>query len=124
MMVTDEDALICDLAETYGIYDMKSLPIVTVATFSIGLKGDSRIMRKIAGMKVDYLTLLQAAVLDRLSFLAWTKTKDAQHGLNRPESLVEKLMENKKEPEYQTFSTGEEFDKRLRELRRSFTCRT
>lgn len=124
MMVTDEDALLCDLAETYGIYDIRSLPVVTVATFSIGLKGDSRIMKKITGMKVDNATLLQAAIFDRLSFLAWTKTKDAQHGLNRPESLVEKLMKTTEESEYQTFSTGEEFDKRLRELRRSFACRT
>ena len=102
MMITDEDALICDLAETYGIYDIRSLPVVTVATFSIGLKGDSRIMKKMSGMKVDNATLLQAAIFDRLSFLAWTKTKDAQHGLNRPESLVEKLMKTTAKIKYQS----------------------
>ena len=36
MIKTDEDALICDLAETYQIYDYKSLPAYMVATFSVG----------------------------------------------------------------------------------------
>ena len=35
MIKTDEDALICDLAETYQIYDYKSLPAYMVATFSV-----------------------------------------------------------------------------------------
>ena len=30
MIKTDEDALICDLAETYQIYDYKSLPAYMV----------------------------------------------------------------------------------------------
>ena len=38
MIKTDEDALICDLAETYQIYDYKSLPAYMVATFSVGLR--------------------------------------------------------------------------------------
>lgn len=44
MMNISEDALICDLAETYHIYDMRSLPLRTVATLSAGLREDSRIV--------------------------------------------------------------------------------
>jgi len=38
MLELDEDALVCDLAETYGIYNYRSLPATLVATFSVGLR--------------------------------------------------------------------------------------
>lgn len=120
MMVTDEDALLCDLAETYHIYDIKSLPILTVATFSIGLKGDSRIMRKMANMPIDTNTVLLASILDRLSFIAWSKTKDGQKGRNRPESVLNKLLNGDTKPErdYEVYESGEEFMERLNQLRK------
>ncbi len=34
MIAVDEDALVCDLAETYGIYDYRQLPITRVAVFA------------------------------------------------------------------------------------------
>ena len=119
-MVTDEDALICDLAETYGVLDMWSLPVLTVATLSIGLKGDSRIMRKMAGQAVDDKIMLLAGILDRLSFLAWTKTKDAQSGRNRPDSVLNKLLNGNKKPDrgFEVFNSGEEFMERLNQLRK------
>ena len=43
MIQTDEDALICDLAETYGIFDYRQLPADQVAVFAFGLRDDSRI---------------------------------------------------------------------------------
>ena len=51
MLNLDKDALLCDLAETYHIYDYKSLPCKMVATFSCGLRADSRIKMKIAGIE-------------------------------------------------------------------------
>ena len=119
-MVADEDALVCDLAETYGILDMWSLPVKTVATLSIGLKGDSRIMRKMLGQPAETNTILLAGILDRLSFLAWTKTKDAQTGRNRPESVVDKLLNGDKKPEreFEVFNSGKEFMERLNQLRK------
>ena len=50
MIRLDRDALICDLAETYHIYDMRSLPLQTVATLSAGLRDDSRIKMKAGGV--------------------------------------------------------------------------
>jgi len=118
-MVTDEDALICDLAETYGVMDMWSLPVLTVATLSIGLGGDSRIMRKMAGQPVNNNIILLAGILDRLSFLAWTKTKDAQTGRNRPVSVLNKLLNGNKKPEreFEVFNSGDELMERLNQLR-------
>jgi hypothetical protein len=52
MLSTDRDALICDMAETYHVYDMRALPTKTVATLACGLREDSRIKLKMAG--VDY----------------------------------------------------------------------
>lgn len=46
MINTDESAVICDLAETYSIFDYKSLPVLTVATFCVGLRENSRIKMK------------------------------------------------------------------------------
>lgn len=119
-MVIDEDAVICDLAETYGIYDYKSLPVVTVATLALGLKGNSRIMLKVTGQRVDIDTLLRAGIFDRLSFLAWSKTKNAQRGQNRPDSVLNELLNgNKKtEREIEVYNTGDEFMERLNQLRK------
>ena len=38
MMALDEDALVCDLAETYHIFDMYELPCLKVATLAKGLR--------------------------------------------------------------------------------------
>lgn len=43
MINTDEDALICDFAETYHIYDYRSLPLHMAGIFACGLRPDSRI---------------------------------------------------------------------------------
>src|SRR5699024_11907585 len=58
MIQLDEDALICDLAETYQIYDYRQLPPTRVAVFSIGLRDDSRIKMKASGQLVPMETLL------------------------------------------------------------------
>ena len=91
MIREDETALICDLAETYGILDWRALPLRTAAALSSGLRENSRIKMKIAGVQADQETLLLAAAVDRLSLLVWAKTKDAEKGKNRPESIFEKL---------------------------------
>ena len=84
MIRMDETALICDFAETYHIYDYRAMPLRTVAALAAGLRRNSRIMIKMSGVGVDPDTLLLAAAVDRLSFLAWVKTKDGQKNRNRP----------------------------------------
>ena len=46
MMAVDRDAWICDLAETYRIFDYRALPVGLLATLSFGLREDSRIKQK------------------------------------------------------------------------------
>ena len=112
MLDLDEEALICDLAETYGIFDMESLPVQTVATLSIGLRGDSRIKLAAAGRKLGTTDALLATIADYLAMIFWTKTKDGQKGRNRPKSIREALENgNKKDNEIVGFESVEEFER-------------
>lgn len=116
MIATDEEALICDLAETYHIYDYKSLPLSRVAIFAVGLKGNSRIKMKMSGLKYPLDALLLASIVDRLSMLVWQKTKDAVDGINRPESMLSRLLGTEDNRETEVFSTPEEFERRREEI--------
>lgn len=105
------DALTCDMAETYHVLDASALPVRLQATLAAGLREDSRAMRALSGRRATTEQLLSAAMLDRLSFLAWAKTKDAKRGRNRPESVL-RLMLRKDEPEERAdgFSDEEAFE--------------
>ena len=113
MISTDEDALICDLAETYQIYDYRQLPPQRVAVFALGLRDDSRIKMKISGQVVPIERLLLAGISDRLSALVWFQTEDGQKGKNRPTMLADVMTNNnaKSEKEVITFDSGEDFIK-------------
>ena len=117
MLDYDEDALICDLAETYGIYDYESLPLQTVATLSIGLRGNSRIKMKAVGLEVDINRLLLAHIADNTAINWYLKTKDAEKGENQPKSFVriltDKIDESKKP---KPFRTSADFDAEWRRL--------
>lgn len=91
MVKTDETLLICDFAETYHVLDWRGLPLTLAASLAFGLRESSRIKTKISGSLVDFNTLLNAAMLDCLSFLVWAKTEDAQKGRNRPKSVYDAL---------------------------------
>lgn len=105
MVREDETALICDLAETYGVLDWKALPLRTAAALSAGLRDNSRIKMKLAGLQADQETLLLAAAVDRLSLLVWAKTKDAEKGKNRPESIFDRLTGQTKEEKTDEFNS-------------------
>lgn len=116
MMATDENALICDLAETYHIFDYKSLPLSKVAIFSVGLREDSRIKMRMNEVIHPLNSILLAAIADRLSFIAWTKTVDSQKGINRPSSILNHLLGIEKEKEVEGFATVDEFENRWEEI--------
>lgn len=114
MIRADEDALICDFAETYHLYDYKALPAMLVASLAVGLRDDSRIKMKLSGAKAPAEIVLLASIVDRLSILVWAKTKDAEKGRNRPKSLLSVLYP--KETNNTTYRTGEEFIKARNKL--------
>lgn len=124
MIETDEDALICDFAETYNVLNYKALPLNLAATLAVGLRADSRIMLKMSHQKIDYNVILRAAILDRLSFLAWSKTKDAEMGKNRPESIASKLMEEPKENDVVAFEDENELMDHIKAIKEAARCQT
>lgn len=117
MIKLDEEALICDLAETYQIYDYKQLPLATVAVFSCGLRENSRIKMKLSGQVVSMETLLLAGLSDKVSMLLWAKTEDGQKGKNRPAMILDALHSIEVQPkETVVFDSGEEFEQQRKQL--------
>lgn len=117
MIKLDEDALICDLAETYQIYDYRQLPLLKVAVFSCGLSEDSRIKMRMSNQVIPMETLLLAGLSDKISVLLWTKTKDGQKGRNRPPMILDAFNQSKtKQRETVVFNSGEDFEERRKEL--------
>ena len=118
MIRIDEDALICDLAETYQIYDYRQLPLQMVAVFSYGLRDDSRIKMSISKQSVPLDTMLLAGLSDKLALLLWTKTRDAEKGRNRPASILDSLTGKykKNNSEVMSFASGEEFEQMRQKL--------
>ena len=113
MMKVDRYALECDLAETYHIFDIYELPLRKVALFSYGLRDNSRIKLKMNEMNYSFETILLAGITDKLSYLLWSRSDDATKGINKPDSILSKLLgtegDNKKD--HMTFNTGADFEK-------------
>lgn len=110
MLATDEDAVVCDLAETYNIFNYRDMPPIMVAIFCNGLRDDSRIKLVMSKQKVSLDTMLLASAVDRLSVLVWAKTKDGQKGRNQPKSIVDSINKPIRIRDEVSFSTSEEFE--------------
>ena len=125
MVHRDEDALVCDFAETYHILNWRALPLDLAARLASGLGSDSRIMRALTGQTAATDDIFLAAILDRCSFLVWAQTEDAKKGKNRPESVLSKLLgvEDKHHTRGTSFANGEEFEKaKMRLLQKARGC--
>lgn len=100
--------MICDLAETYRVYDWRALPIKTAASLAMGLGPDSRIGRKISGAPAPIDTLLLAMMTDCLRVLAWRQTRDGLQGINPPASILQQFYPDNAEEN--GFETVDEFN--------------
>lgn len=108
MYELDKEALICDLAETYGIYEFEELPLRKIAIFAKGLRKNSRIRMKMSQSKFNVKESLLAGILDRLTLILYSKTKDAEKGKNYPKLLLD---EAEKKEDLQGFTSSEDFEK-------------
>ena len=110
MITTDEDALICDFAETYGVFDYRRLPARTAATLAAGLRDNSRIKMKMAGLNTPPERILEASIADRLGLLVWMQTKDGRKGKKKPKSILEALLNSSTEKEdIAVYDSGQAF---------------
>lgn len=94
MVKADEDALICDFAETYHIYNWRSIPVRTAATLAAGLRDDARIRLKMAGLPCSFERFLLAGVFDAARVANWQRSKDGQSGKSKPDMVVKQILKN------------------------------
>ena len=117
MLAEGKNELICDLAETYHVMSMKAYPPFLIATLAAGLRPDARIIMKLTGRKLSDEDSVITLIYDRLNWLCWTKTKDAEHKKNMPESLYEARTGTlKMKQKASGFSTPEEFERKRKEI--------
>jgi len=114
MLAADETALICDLAETYGVYDYRELPLKTAAALASGLGMDSRIKRKLSGSKVKTDTALLALLVDGVNQLIWMLASN-HDSIQRPNSIYEALTGYRNSGEVAGFDSGEDFLRKWKE---------
>ena len=96
MFQLDENALICDLAEFYSIYDWTGVPVRTLGILCSGLRHESRIYQKMHGIKADMDTIMLARILDDVNDIIWSRSKHPTSS-NRPPRIAETLFESKDE---------------------------
>ena len=106
MVAHHEDALICDLAETYAIYDYRSMP----ATLSCGLRNDSRVKLEMAGVKITPEQMMLASIVDRIGMIGWMMS-DRRKGRKRPASILQAIMgeEKARNENIMAYVSGQEF---------------
>ena len=80
MIRDDESILICDLAETYGVFEYRQLPLHVVAALFSGLRDNSRLRQKIDGIHGDEKDVMLAFIADGISaiYSALTGTKQGK----------------------------------------------
>ena len=101
--------LICDLAETYGIYDYKAMKPTLIATLAVGLPATSRVVRKYSGATLTTDQMLLAMIEDSINLFAYGLRH--KKGSKKPQSVF-KLLTKKKEKrdELMSFSTPAEYE--------------
>ena len=110
MIGLDESALICDLAETYGVLYYRSLPVKLLATLCAGLRDSSRIKMMCMEINATPLELMVAHAADNLSLLRWGLTEDGQKGRNRPALFTELIGQERVEKLGCGYASGAEFE--------------
>ena len=114
MIGTDEDAIYCDLAETYHMVvdDLESVPIMTLARLCVGLRDDSRIKMRMMDVNGIAPSFALIRISDTLTKL--THALAAQEGAPMPK-LYADIMIGKQE-EAKGFDSIEEFEEARRRL--------
>lgn len=105
----DETAVICDLAETYHVLDYRALPVTTLAALVFGLREDSRIKMKMAGLEYVPPFLMLSVLADNTTII--------RHGLfgnekgQKPTLFGEMINKRGKleAAKVDSFASGEDF---------------
>ena len=107
LLARHKNAFICDLAETYQIYDWRQIPIRTLGILAAGLRYNSRVVLEESGEDYPLDTLILASIADTTRYLLYSL--GAKKGDPLPPSIVESLRNEPEEKEEQTYLTGDDF---------------
>ena len=110
MMAKYPDELTCDMAETYGVFDIYRLPARLAAKLAVGLRDDSRVKKAKTKTTVPDETLLLACIADCVRWLKWSRTEDGLKGVNHPKSILNDYLGiEEPEPEHLVFDDPADF---------------
>ena len=113
MRALHEDALICDFAQYYHVYDLDSLNVRTAAILACGLPKESRTLKTLRKEKVDQNTMLMASILDTCRNIEYGVFQShSKKKIKKPKSVVQKLLgiDQDKKEEVKGFSSGDAFE--------------
>lgn len=100
--------MICDLAETYHLFDYRRVPGRLLGTLVAGLGPNSRVYQKLAEQEVPTDTFLQAAIVDELRMIVYLL--DGNKNKKMPEPITGRLVKSHEKPRRQeVFRTPEDF---------------
>lgn len=103
-----EDLLICDFAQYYHVLDYKELRPALAATLAVGLPDESRVKKKITGVRATLDELLLALILDNLNLFMWSRSK---HKGARPKKIYQLLSKPEKpKDELMSFDTPQAYE--------------
>ena len=104
--------MICDLAETYHIYDYHTVDPKTLTVLVQGLGPNTRLGQKIAGLKAPLDTILLAVLVDDINSVLNALSKHPKKYKSIAEELIGKPVKT------DGFSTPQELENKLDEIRR------
>ena len=111
MLRASPNALVCDLAETYGVFDYKSLPAKLLGMLAAGLGEESRSKMHLSGQKAGRMEILLAAAVDGLNRIAWMLAPVYSHEGERPRSILGTILGESEEENADTaFDSPQEFE--------------
>ena len=105
------DELTCDMAETYGIFDIKRVPVRLLATLAVGLRDDSRV-KQAKNTTVDDKTMMLAYIVDMLRGVEFNDPNSMRRYYLMPK-------EEREQSEHEVFDNPESFRERWKEVTRN-----
>ena len=118
MLSNYPDELTCDMAETYGVFDIYRLPVRTLATLAVGLRDDSRVMMAKSGRLADDKTVMLSYIADLLRGVQPSDPNSLTARCYADGTFAKKPAAQPSNDKHEIFNGPEDFRKRWEEITR------
>ena len=112
--------MICDLAETYGIFDYHGVPVRLLGTLVSGLGRNSRVRTKREGREASIEAIMLAELYDLICEIVWAR--GGKKG-TKPKSALEVFeltVKEEKKSDVVSFASIEEFERTRNQILKGF----